>query len=111
MTPTQLKNFLYSHARNEWLESEGKRVYVRKGVHACISKGLTLRCVDIASIQITPEGMGEFTRWYPAIRQTAIQFGADAVFFESVLNERFAAKLERMGMTCEPGIGYFDLLL
>ena len=110
MTLTQLENFLYSHSRNEWLESPGMKVYVRKGVHMCSKTRSVLRCVDIANIQIANHNTGVFTKWYPGVRQIAINFGADAVYFESVLNQHFAAKLGRMGMYKEGTLGYFDLL-
>lgn len=110
MTHDQLANFLYSRTRNEWIESPGMKVYVRKGVHWCSKQQKIMQCVDIASIQIDNHNTGVFTKWYPGVRQIAINFGADAVFFESVLNEHFAAKLARMGMVKEGILGYFDLL-
>ncbi len=86
------------------------KVYVRKAYHYCSLFQTGIWCVDIASIQIDPPNQGTFTAWYPAIRQTAIDFSAEAVFFESVLNPHFAAKLQRMGMYQELGTGWFDLL-
>ena len=109
MTTEQLRAFLLSSSRNQWLKSPGMKVYVRKAVHYCSRFQTGIRCVDIASIQIDPPNQGTFNKWYPAIRQTAIDFGAEAVFFESVLNPHFAAKLARMGMVQEPGMGWFDL--
>lgn len=110
MTHDQLTNFLYSHSTNEWLESSIGKLYVRKGLHYCTKARQSIRCVDIANIQIANHNTGVFTNWYPGVRQIAINFGADAVYFESVLNKHFAAKLGRMGMYKEGTLGYFDLL-
>lgn len=110
MTHEQLKNFLYSHARNEWLESSMGKVYVRKGIHYCSTFHQGIRCLDIANIQIVNNNTGVFSSWYPGVREIATNFGVEAIFVESVLNKHFAAKLERMKMVKEGNLGYFDLL-
>lgn len=110
MTHDQIQNFLYSNASNKWLESPQGRVYVRKGFHYCATYREGIRCLDIANIQIDNHNTGIFSTWYPGVRQIATNFGAEAVFFEGVLNKHFAKKLERMGMQKEGNLGYFDLL-
>lgn len=106
----QLHQFLNSNTRNLWITSPGISVYVRKGRHYLGTDKKISKTLDIANITIKPAGMGKFTRWYPGIRQICIAFDLDAVYFENVLNSRFAMTLEKMGMQSHAILCFFDNL-
>jgi hypothetical protein len=100
MLPT-LEKFMADHkakqrgaSSNSYVRAQGFRdLYVRMGRRYLAGK--THDCVlDIANVTASKPGNGAFTRLVDDLHARGIP-----IYVESVLNERFALKLPRMGFT------------
>ena len=97
MTP-DIKKFLKSSARNEWLISRKLHVYVRKGFH--IVAGEMRRCFDVATIEVPPQHQhqGVFTKWLAEVEaHVATVPELECVFVESILERGLVPFLTRNG--------------
>ena len=110
MTRREFEEFMSSPRRNCWVYGSDMNVYVRKAAHYCPAVSRALRTFDVGSISVHRPGTGVFTRWYPQLRAWADEQGFQAVFIESVQNERFADSLRKRGLYEHPEIGFYDLL-
>jgi hypothetical protein len=93
--------------RNIWLERKGLRVYVRKSSRSV--SGIPIQCLDIASVelQMRQRGKGRFTAF---LQHAASVNPWDAIYFESVNNERLLASFRRRGyheIENPPAPGFF----
>jgi hypothetical protein len=89
----QLKNFLSSPNRNEWLRGRHVSAYVRKGHHLG-PDGKLHHYLDLASIEVDIEfwGKGIFTEFLSACQKLTPY---DGVFVECVLDKGLIASLRR----------------
>ena len=96
-TEKQLKLFVQSFSRNQWLRDDCMRVYVRKGLHH-LNDGKSHSTLDIASIEILPEcrGNGIFKSFLSAAHQLN---PFDYVYIECVSNPMMKNYLDRSGWT------------
>lgn len=92
-----LDNFIKTQSRNAYVRSAGfESLYVRFGqryingiIHPCV--------LDIANVTAKKPGNGAFSRLVKDLHNRGI-----TLYVESVMTNRFATKLSRMGFTKEP---------
>lgn len=72
-----------------------RHMYVRKSMRALPGVG-EVRCIDLASLRARRPGRGAFTTLVAHLRGRYPEF---TIYTESVTNERFCARLARMGFT------------
>jgi len=101
LTP-DIKKFLASSVRNEWLTSKFMKVYVRKGFH--IVDGQMRRCFDVASIEVQPkfQRQGVFTRWLAEVESYVVTTDLECIFVESILQRGLVPFLIRNGYSFVP---------
>jgi hypothetical protein len=89
----QLKAFLSSHSRNQWLRGRHVSAYIRKGHHLG-PDGKLHTYLDLASMEVDKEfwHKGIFTEFLNSCQELTPY---DGVFCESVLNEGLCAHLRR----------------
>jgi len=79
--------------RNSYVIEPGfSSLYVRWGTH--LIDGIALACFDIANVEARVKGKGAFKRLIAKIRAN---YPCVPIYVESVLNERLAESLPRMG--------------
>jgi N-acetylglutamate synthase-like GNAT family acetyltransferase len=96
-----LDEFLYGPRRNVWLEGDYMRVYVRRGFHA-LDGSRVGECLDIANINVEPQGNGIFTAWLTYAEYMAKERSLQAVFVENILTQRLIDFLRRHGYVKQP---------
>ena len=93
--------FLKSDQRNAWINVDNFSVYVRKGFHR-VDNNL-LKCFDIANITNNgARGKGKFKQLLNETKNLLesneeLRDGIQAIYVESVLNNRLAISLPTMG--------------
>jgi hypothetical protein len=92
----QLTKFLDSPLRNEWLQSEQMKVYVRKGVHLGTDRKAH-RYLDIANVEVAPQFRreGRF-KAFLAFCQEIQPY--DGLKLECVLNKDLRTYLRRLAL-------------
>lgn len=100
-----LGEFLASPARNQYISVGTYEIYVRKGVH--MANKVLVHTFDIANIQNKDEwtrGQGGFRVLLKCFENRLKQYPKfDAIYIESVLNDRLAQSLPSMGFTLVEG--------
>lgn len=95
---TELKNFVASTQRNCFFTSEQFSIYVRRSVR--VLRGHPCRCFDIANVNVAEAHRGSeiFTAWLESTESALIGNAEfDAIYIESVLEQRFAEFFIRRG--------------
>lgn len=97
MQVREVVKFFRSGRRNGWIRCGVFDVYVRKGFHTV--EGEVRSCFDLASIstELENQGKGEFKKLLPRMVHTARQLDFEVFFVESVINERLAQYLPKVG--------------
>lgn len=98
-----IRAFNRSAMRNSWIQHSDIRVYIRKGQRRLPTTTGFQVTLDVANIQTKWHGKGIFTTWLTAAEEEAKKLGFDAVFVESILEERLIPFLERRGYKDMPG--------
>lgn len=100
-----INSFNLSAARNKWLVHKDIKVYVRKGQRRLPGTTGFQVTFDVANIEVHPNlrSKGKFTEWLSILEVEAKKNGYDAVFVESILEERLIPFLERRGYQHMPG--------
>jgi hypothetical protein len=99
-----IRAFNSSAARNTWIVHKNIKVYVRKGQRRLPNTTGFQLTFDVANIEVMAEkGKGVFTEWLGIAEHQARLLGYDAVFVESILEERLIPFLERRGYKHMPG--------
>lgn len=97
----EIIHFLKSQRHNAWLDVNDFNIYVRKGFHR-IDNNL-LKCFDIANITNNGErGKGKFKQLLNETKNLLesneeLRDGIQAIYVESVLNNRLVISLPTMG--------------
>jgi hypothetical protein len=88
-------DFINSPQRNAWLNFGEMEVYVRKAVRYFSGIEGTIWCFDVANINIieTEQGKGKFTKFFDDLIKIVDEHDFEAIFIESVINEKFAESL------------------
>ena len=90
-----VKDFLDSSLRNTWIEYDGMKVFVRKARHMTPDHKLVY-CFDIANVTVYMRGVGTFSHWLKEVIELARERGFEAVFVESVINQRFVEYFRKL---------------
>jgi hypothetical protein len=103
---SEIKKFIRSPQRNEWLEIGTMRVYVRKATHLIDKE--TAKTFDIASIEQDEDqrGKGEFRQLVVNLKKLlsddALRGQIEGIYIENLLNDRLATSLPSMGFNLVP---------
>ena len=89
-------DFINGSVRNAWLNFNEMEVYVRKSVRSFPSIERTIWCFDVANINVieSAQGKGKFTKFFDDLIKIANEHDFEAIFIESVINEKFAESLK-----------------
>jgi N-acetylglutamate synthase-like GNAT family acetyltransferase len=100
-----IHKFIQGYLPNQWINHPYIRVYVRKASRRLPGTTGFQQTFDVANIEVHHEyrGEGRFTEWLNTAEAEAKKNEFDAVFVESILEERLIPFLERRGYQHMPG--------